>query len=248
MLSVFICEDDDKQREKIESYVKNYIMIENLDMELVLSTADPSKLLDYVKANRVLVGLYFLDVDLQQKIKGMTLAAEIRKIDDLGKIVFVTTHGEMSYLTFTYKIEAMDYIIKDYPEEIQHRIQSCLQVAYERYQNDRSGKKKLYQVRFGDSVRSINIDDIIFFEAAPAAHRVILHLENGELEFYESIKNLERISSDFYRCHKSYLINKNHVVEIDRANRLVKMSNGQDCLVSVRAMGGLVKLKKSVRA
>lgn len=242
MLSVFICEDDDKQRERMELYVKNYIMIENLDMELVLSTGDPLEILSYVKSHTEVVGLYFFDVDLQHQMNGLTLAAEVRKVDDLGKIVFVTTHGEMSYLTFTYKIEAMDYIIKDYSEEIQKKVQGCIKVAYERYKNDRTGKKKLFQVKIGDYVQSINIDDIIFFEASPAPHRVILHLENSELEFYESIKKLEEVSDDFYRCHKSYLINKNHIFKIDKVNRLVEMSNGEECLVSVRAMSGLTKL------
>jgi two-component system response regulator AgrA len=241
MLSVFICEDDERQRAKLETIVRNYIMIEDLDMDLVLSTGNPEEVLTYVKAHPKVIGLYFFDIDLQHQINGLTLAAEVRKIDDMGKIVFVTTHGEMSYLTFTYKIEAMDYIIKNQPEELQSRVQSCIKVAYDRYQNDRTGKKKIFSVKLGDSLRSVNIQDIIFFEAAPSPHRVIMHLDNSELEFYESLKNLESISADFYRCHKSFLINKNHIVKVDKTNRTVEMSNEQECLVSVRAMSKLLK-------
>jgi two-component system response regulator AgrA len=245
MLSVFICEDDERQRAKIETIIRNYIMIEELDMDLVLVTSNPEEVLTFVKAHPKVIGLYFLDIDLQQQMNGLTLAAEVRKIDVLGKIVFVTTHGEMSYLTFTYKIEAMDYIIKDQAEELPHKVQSCMKVAYERYQNDRTGKKKLFSVKLGDSVRSVDIQDIIFFEAAASPHRVIMHLDNSELEFYESLKNLESISDDFYRCHKSFLINKNHIVKVDKTNRTVKMSNEQDCLVSVRTMSKLLKYLSS---
>ena len=241
MLSVFICEDDEMQRKKIETIVRNYIMIEDFDMELVLSTGNPEEVLIYVKTHPKIVGLYFFDIDLQHEMNGLTLAAEVRKIDDMGKIIFVTTHGEMSYLTFTYKIEAMDYIIKNQPEELQTRVQSCMKVAYDRYQNDRTGKKKLFSVKLGDSVRSVDLADIIFFEAAPSPHRVIMHLDNGELEFYESLKNLESISEDFYRCHKSFLVNKNHIVKVDKTNRTVEMSNEETCLVSVRAISKLLK-------
>ncbi|WP_258379417.1 response regulator [Enterococcus plantarum] len=108
MLSIIICEDDWRQRQTIETYVKNYIMMESLDMELVFSTGNPLEVLEFVKSKPQMIGLYFFDVDLQHEMSGLTLAAEIRKYDDLGKIVFVTTHGELSYLTFTYKIEAMD--------------------------------------------------------------------------------------------------------------------------------------------
>lgn len=41
MISIIICEDDWRQRQMLETYVKNYIMMESLDMELVFSTGNP---------------------------------------------------------------------------------------------------------------------------------------------------------------------------------------------------------------
>lgn len=38
MVDIFICEDDQQQKEKITNYIKNYIMIEQLDMRITLST------------------------------------------------------------------------------------------------------------------------------------------------------------------------------------------------------------------
>ncbi|MGH2251757.1 response regulator, partial [Enterococcus faecalis] len=110
------------------------------------------------------VRLYFFDVDLQHELSGIALAYEIRKIDNIGKIIFVTTHSEMSYLTFTYKIEAMDYIIKDIPEEIDRRVRECIKVAHERYLSDIvSNKVKFFKVKVGDTIRSIPYDEIMFF-------------------------------------------------------------------------------------
>lgn len=239
MLSIIICEDDWKQRQLLEQYVKNYIMMENLDMELVFSTGNPTEVLEYVKSKPKFIGLYFFDVDLQHEMSGLTLAAEIRKYDDLGKIVFVTTHGELSYLTFTYKVEAMDYIIKDSQETIQARVCECIRIAHERSQIDRSGKKNFFKFKTGDSVRSIDVNDVIFFESSISSHKVIMHLENGEEEFYGALKDIEDQYEEFYRCHKSFLINKNHISEIQKKERIVEMSNGETCLVSVRAMKNL---------
>lgn len=239
MLSIVICEDDWKQRQKLEQYVKNYILIENLDMELAFSTGNPTEVLEYVKSKPKFIGLYFFDVDLQHEMSGLTLAAEIRKYDDLGKIVFVTTHGELSYLTFTYKVEAMDYIIKDTQENIQVKVCECIRIAYERSLNDRSGKKNFFKFKTGDSLRSIDINEVIFFESSISSHKVILHLESGEEEFYGALKDIEEQYEEFYRCHKSFLINKNHISEIQKKERIVEMSNGETCLVSVRAMKNL---------
>lgn len=239
MLSIIICEDDWRQRQTIETYVKNYIMMESLDMELVFSTGNPLEVLEFVKSKPKMIGLYFFDVDLQHELSGLTLAAEIRKYDDLGKIVFVTTHGELSYLTFTYKIEAMDYIIKDNKADLQRRICESIQLAHERVNNDRGNQKKLFKLKDGDTVRSINTMDIIFFESSAASHKIILHLENGEIEFYGALKEIEEECDSFYRCHKSYLINRNHISKILKSERIVEMSNGETCLVSVRAMKNL---------
>ncbi|MGG5342742.1 LytR/AlgR family response regulator transcription factor [Enterococcus sp. AZ192] len=239
VISVIICEDDWRQRQTIEMYVKNYIMMESLDMELAFSTGNPLEVIEFVKSNPKIIGLYFLDVDLQHEMSGLTLAAEIRKYDDLGKIVFVTTHGELSYLTFTYKVEAMDYIIKDNKDDLQRKICENIQLAHERVTNERGNQKRLFKLKDGDTIRSVDMGEIIFFESSSASHKIVLHLENGEIEFYGSLKDIEEQCTDFYRCHKSYLINRNHINKVIKSERIVKMSNGEECLVSVRAMKNL---------
>ena len=75
MISIIICEDDWRQRQMLETYVKNYIMMESLDMELVFSTGNPLEVLEFVKSQSRIIGLYFLDVDLQHEMSGLTLAA-----------------------------------------------------------------------------------------------------------------------------------------------------------------------------
>lgn len=86
--------------------------------------------------------------------------------------------------------------------------------------------------------------DSLFFRGGTAVHWIILHLANSELEFYGVIKKIERAHPSFYRCHKSYLINPAQVKQIGSAKRLVEMSNHELCLVSVRALPGLLKLTK----
>ncbi|EOL44519.1 LytR/AlgR family response regulator transcription factor [Enterococcus caccae] len=241
MLSIFICEDETEQRKNIERYVKNTIMIEDYDMELVISSADPHEILEFVKTHPKTTGLYFLDVDLKHEMSGIALASEIREQDDLGKIVFVTTHAELSYLTFTYKVEAMDYIIKDHPEHIQKRIQECVHTAFKRYKNDRQEKKNIFKINVGDKVHVINHEDILFFETSPTPHKIILHLDNSQLEFYGAIKELVSISDDFYRCHKSFVINKKNIKKIHKKEREVEMNNGEICYISTRFMKNLIE-------
>jgi two-component system response regulator AgrA len=111
MLPIIICEDNDIQREKIKNFIELAIAKWNFDFEISLCTGKVEELLSFLDEQRELKAIYFLDVDLKNEINGIMLAEHIRKKDSSGYIIFITTHSEMSHLTFKYKVEAMDYII-----------------------------------------------------------------------------------------------------------------------------------------
>lgn len=238
MLEIFICEDDEEQRKRLTKYVTDYIMIENLDMKVVVSTAHSNDIIEYLQQNNT-TGLYFLDVDIQEEKSGIALGAEIRQYDTQGAIVFVTTHSELTYLTFTYKVEAMDYITKDNFTDIQKRVIECINTANQRYVQNKQNSRKIFQTKSGDKVISIEYNDILFFETSPQLHKVILHAKNRQVEFYGKLKALLEMDSRFYRCHNSYVVNKDNISEIDFTTREIQMVNGQICYASSRFLKGL---------
>ncbi|MCL2559751.1 MAG: LytTR family DNA-binding domain-containing protein [Turicibacter sp.] len=242
MLPIFICEDDEAQRKKMEQVIKNYVMIHDLDMKLVLSTDNPYDVLDYLDSSLIKTGLYFLDVDLGSDISGIGLGAKIRKIDPTGKIIFVTTHGEMVPLTFTYKVEALDFIVKDLPEGIDNRVRDCIKIAYESYINDKNPNRKIYTIKVDGKVMVFEQEDIMFIQSSAIPHMVTLHLDNRQLDFPGSLKEAEALLPEFYRCHKSFLVNPKNVKEIHKLTNEVEMINEELALVSVRKMKGLVNL------
>ena len=152
MIDIYICEDIQKQRERIAYYVETAIMIEEYDMELKLATDDAGAFLQAVKKSKN-TGLYFLDIDLGSGKNGLELAREIREYDPRGFIVFVTSHSEMSLLTFQYKVEALDFIVKDDPQNIQRRIAECMEKAIQRSENISRGEgRTLTIVRGGQRI------------------------------------------------------------------------------------------------
>ncbi|GKX68953.1 LytR/AlgR family response regulator transcription factor [Inconstantimicrobium mannanitabidum] len=241
MLKIFVCEDNDQQRKRITDIVDNIIMIENLDMEVALSTEKPQNILDYIKENDV-SGMYFLDVDLKDTINGITLAEQIRKYDPRGFIIFITTHAEMSYLTFLYKVEAMDYIIKDNYNNIKERVHQCIMNANEKYTAKTTDLQKIFTMKCEDKLINVEYNKILFFETSDVIHKVILHATDRQIEFYAKMKEIEeKLDERFYRCHKSYLVNKDNIKELDVKNRIAQMINGEECLISTRSIKGLTK-------
>lgn len=241
MLKVFVCEDNKEQREKFSSIIKDIVLIENYDIELVLATSNPDELLQYISNNDG-TGIYFLDIDLKASISGLELATKIRKYDPRGFIIFITTHAEMSYLTFLYKVEAMDYIIKDNYNNIKERIHQCIVDAEEKYSSKSTELQKIFSIKSDDKIINIEYNKILFFETSPTIHKVIVHAINRQIEFYAKMKDIEdKLDSRFYRCHKSYLVNKDNIKEIDLNNRCLYMINGEECLISTRALKGITE-------
>ena len=141
-----------------------------------------------------------------------------------------------------HKVEAMDYIIKDNSENIRSRVQSCIDVAYERYLDDKHPDKKTYTVKAGDQMLNFPYDEIMFIESSGTPHKLVLHLENGQLEYYGTLREVEQGNPDFYRCHKSVVVNPKKIKEVDKSTKEAEMINGEYCLISARAMKGLMQI------
>jgi len=248
VIHIFICEDNCKQREYIDALVKKFILIEHYDMALTLSCGNPTELLNYLEKHPSKNNLYFLDIDLQHEINGITLASIIRERDAFGKIVFITTHAELSYLTFQYQIEAMDYIIKDKPDEIPERVKKCIDLTHSRYLDDDHPKRSGFQVKVGEQIQVIPFADILFFESHPTLpHKIILHTQNKQIEFRDSMSAVaKKAGLDFFRCDKSFVVNLKNIVCVDSNTREIEMKGGNTIFASVRKLKELLNLLDNI--
>lgn len=238
MLSIFVCEDHPAQRRAIVQIIQNTILMDELDMRLVLDTEDPYMVLETVRENQN-TGIYFLDIDLNSSMNGLKLAQQIRLFDPRGFIIFITAHSELSYMTFQYRVEAMDFVLKDSPAEAKVKIRECLLNAMERYTLQTNKTHKVYTVEAGGRKISVDHEDIFFFETSVNIHKVILHARDRQIEFSGTIKELAgTLGGDFVRCHRSFLVNKNNIKEIDSKKRIIYFTNGESCLMSTRMMKG----------
>lgn len=240
MLDIFICEDNLIQRTKLETMIQQYIMIEELQMKIALSTNDPYELLNYLEQHLQTHGIYFLDVDLDSDIDGIQLGSKIRNLSIDCKIIFITTHGELAPLTFQYKVEAMDYILKDNPDELEQRLREALDQAHRHYTSENKVIPDRIRLEVGSQTRLFDLAEIMFIETSPNSHKLILHLENSLVEFTGKINEVEKLSSHFIRVHKSFVANQQNIVSVDKKQRTVLFKNGETCFVATRQITHLI--------
>ena len=242
MLDIYICEDDKAQRTSLTEYISNIIMIESLDMRCILSSANPHEIL-HTLSTAENIGVFFLDIDLQSDMDGFALAKQIRSIQPRCFISFITSHVEMGYLTFQHRIEALDFIVKDTPEHIRASVRSCLFDIERKHHAAPNPSASYYTVVQGDCHTAVNYQDILFFETSESAHKITLHAYKELHEFAGNMKDLEnKVGKCFFRCHRSYLINKDNIEQIDYNRSVIHMKNGEICPISVRAKKELRKL------
>ncbi len=239
-MDIVICEDDLVQLERVKKIIENYAMMEDNGMKVVLATTNPTDVSAFLETNTA--DCYFFDIDLKHELTGITLGTKIREKDPIASLVYITTHAEMSYLTFIYKLAALDFIIKDDVDILKGKVLSTLKEAHRRYLKigEQDNIQKL-QIKTTGRTHNIDFQNIYFFEASPDSHKIILHLENEHIEFYGRLKNYEGLHKDFYRCHKSFIVNKNKIANIDSKERIIFLDNGEVCYASARLIKGLIK-------
>lgn len=143
-------------------------------------------------------------------------------------------------LTFQYRVEAMDFILKDNSAEVKVKLRECLLNAMERHTLQTNKTHKVYTLEVSGRKISVDHDDILFFETSVNIHKVILHAKDRQIEFPSTLKELTgALDSNFVRCHRAFLVNKNNIKEVDTKNRIIHFANGETCLMSTRMMKGL---------
>ena len=214
MLDIYICEDTAEILEHTKKTIENHLIIENLDAQLVLASSHPQEVLSHYQACQN-PALFFLDIDLGTNINGIQLASDIRQLNKQCFIVFITTHLEMTLLTFQYKVEAMDFIVK--PASTQ-QLQDCIHTALNRISQN---KPNTLQIKVDDKTIYLDQNDIIYIETTPQRHKLRLHTQTRALEFNGKLSDFE---TQFVRTHKSFVVNPRQIKE--KSSDTLVMTNG----------------------
>ncbi|MHC1682698.1 MAG: LytR/AlgR family response regulator transcription factor [Clostridiaceae bacterium] len=241
MLDIIICEEDSNQRKLMKDIISTEIIKSNLNLNLKLVTDCPNKVIRHVENSNNKVSIYFMDIEFKNKINGIELSKKIRKYDPKGYIIFVTSRIELTLLTFQYKVQALDFIIKNNLDSLKSKIIECIHEAYNDFKNIIFIERNVIPINLGNRIVNFNLNDVLFFETTNKDHKIRIHTCQEQLEFYGTLKELEKkVSLDFYKPHRSYLVNIKRIKIIDKENLIIHMENGEVCYIAARFLKGLL--------
>ena len=235
MIPVYICDDEPAVGALLEKLVGDQIMMMEGDMGPLRLADNPLTLLE-MQREAMVPAVYFLDIDFPGYMSGFELAVKLRQYDPRGFIVFITAHNDLMFETFRYRLEALDYIVKGDVPQMAVRVGDCLESIRERLLHEPVGKKAYCSLKLSDSVRHIPLETILYFEAVGIRHTLVLHMDDEVLEFNSSLNRFEEeLGEGFWRCHRSFLVNRSRVGTVRLKENLVELDNGETCLLSRKA-------------
>lgn len=201
-MRIAICDDEEVQQKLLQKYLKEWADTNNIPLETSLFPSGEAFLFaweDYKNYD-----LLILDIEMG-KLNGMELADKIRRQDEDIPILFVTGYDQ--YMSQGYEVAALHYLLKPLDKGKLFTVMNKLK------EKEKAEEKLLFQTDNG--VISLPVSKIWYIEAN--AHQCILYTADEEHILHSSIgemiKYLENQPS-FIRCHRSYLVNIQHVAAI----------------------------------
>jgi len=244
MIPIYLCDDEPIWLRKIKEIIEKFSIQDDFDIAHAYSAASPYALLAHLHSHMEYPAIYILDIDLKSDMDGLQLAAEIRKLDTNGYIIFITTYSELAMKTFEYKVEALDYIIKD-ADNLENQVLSCFQHIKQEIHQIPANPDTI-KLSSDKKILIIPIQEIICAEAIKGSHKVRVHKKNGLLETFIPLAKIHEMSrNQLFLCHRAYLINPVYIQEFKLSSRIFIMSNGTECTCSA---GNITAARRIMKA
>lgn len=197
MIRIAICEDEKEQQELLKNYIEKILEGLSIKYSLDIFNSGEELLEKYSKD----IDLILLDIQLGE-INGMDTARKIRVLDNNVEIIFITSLIE--YALEGYKVRAYRYLVKPVKyKDIKENIINCIKEV--------EIKNKYILIKKQGHQIKLDINEITYIEVQKET--ITIHTLNGVYKINGTMNNIEKEidCSRFFRCHKSFLVNLEHV-------------------------------------
>lgn len=218
-MKIAICDDDWHMQQTLRLLIDE--IYQDLDM-LVDGFTSGEALLAAVQKQSQPYQLILLDIEMRG-IDGIETAKRLRKLLPDCYIIFITSHDEFALTG--YEVAAFRYLVKPVqPEKLTEAISAV--------RAELSDHITLH-VEDGPVEALLRVKNIYYIEAQDKRVRVVL--KDTAFSDRRGIDEIERAlaGEDFFRVHRSYLINFRYVARLDK-NEILLVSGEQIPLSRLR--------------
>lgn len=232
MLNFVVCDDNLNILDKISKMLENIFLKYNYDAKVCYKSDDFDDILNYVDANKT--DVLVLDINLKHGKTGLQIAETVRKKNKDAYFIFTTAHLE--YAMMAYKFKTFDYIAKPLTPE---RLEETIVRLFE----DVNGLPKRY-IKIDNKNTIVDENEVYYIKRD--AMKVIFHTPSRDYETYSSFNKLmESLPKNFVRCHKSFMVNINNVVNLDPVENRLYFQDNDFCDIGPKFKKELLEVFKN---
>lgn len=217
MITIAICEDETFFVSELNKLIHEYSSAKGIGLS-IQAFSDGEQLL----ASRQTPDIILMDI----KLPGQDGMEVIRRLRDQGcssQVIFITAYQQ--YVFQAFDLDAIHYILKPVTTE---KLFPVLDKAVKRAEDQ---AEKTILLTTGAVSAKISIGDILYCEAFD--HQITVHTMTDRFQFFGTLDAMEeKLDDRFFRCHRSYLVNMDHV--IGRKPGLAVIAGGDEILVARR--------------
>ena len=209
---------------------------------------NPEDAISFLNTNEV--SLVFLDIQMP-RINGFELLTTVKNVD--FKVIFVTAYNE--YALEALKKSAIDYILKPIDDDdLKVAIQKTIKIIDE--ENESTHNKELLEL-LQESISNqkkllvpnekgfsvIEQNDILYLEGYDGYTKINIDPERQIISSYGLGKYEQKLNANFFKTHKSYIVNLNKIIEFEKEGYVV-LSNNVRIPISKKSKNELLDLLK----
>ncbi len=218
MVKIAICEDEKIHQELLTENLKQLFNELSIDYEVYIFDSGEQLLENYPEN----VDIFLLDIQMDE-LNGMDIAKKIREIDN-NNVEIIFTTSLIEYIQEGYEVRAYRYLLKPIEfEDIKRHITACIEEI-------RMKKNKYLLISDKYNNYKIKIESIIYIEVQNKD--ITIHTLESNYKAKMSMNKIEKELKEynFFRCHKSFLINVKFVENVKQY--IAILENGQEVSVS----------------
>lgn len=218
MLSFIICEDNKEFLNRIGNVLTKVMMPYNFEYKINKFTQYNEKVEEFI-LKKDGTKIYILDIELPD-VSGLEIASKIRENDIESIIIFVTSHPEFKNDIFYSRLLAIDYIskVKFWEERLEKTVDYTIKAL---------NKNNVLIFEYNYNSYRIPFDSILYIEKLSDNKKCLIYTEdNNCFEIISTISSLlKKLTPNFFRSHKSCVINLDKVKKINYIDNTITFTN-----------------------
>ena len=194
-----ICDDFTLDAERLKDMLESSLDEDEFDLQIKIFSGSES-LMNHFQPG--LFHILFLDIYMPG-LNGVQCAEIIRESDANCEIVFTTSSPD--YAMESYGVHAAGYLLKPYSDrQLAEVLEWCLSKL--------SAQLKTLEIISDREKMKIPMRDILYIEVY--GRTSVIHTAEQQISTNRSLNELmKKLGESFLQCHRSYVVNMEHIVK-----------------------------------